>query len=124
MNEVDYKKRCEAYEKMLGVGDYDPVKSAFVVYVKMMNQQVDFLNDFNIKSNITESDKDSPKYKRAMEMVDGLPKMITAVNDLRSTLKLTKDDISQIQGDKAIYAKVTTPESISDVLGNTAGQKD
>lgn len=125
IEEIDYKKKCEHYEKLLGVGEYDPVKSAFIVLVKMLNQQSSFLNEFNIKAHITENDKESPKYKRAMDMIDGLPKMITAVNDLRATLKLTKEDIQQIEGDKTIFtSKITTPESISNVLGNSAGQRN
>jgi phenylacetate-coenzyme A ligase PaaK-like adenylate-forming protein len=123
MNDLNYKDKCEVYEKLLGVGQYDPVKNAFLVYVKMLNQQIEFLNDFNIKSHIADSDKESPKYKRAMDMIDALPKMITSVSDLRSTLKLTKDDIAIIQGDKNIFSKITTPESIANVLGNTAGQQ-
>lgn len=122
MEDIDYKKKCEHYEKLLGIGEYDPVKSAFVVLVKMLNQQSAFLNGFEIKSHIADSDKESPKYKRAMDMIDGLPKMITAVNDLRATLKLTKEDIKQIEGDKSIFfSKVTTPESIADNIGELAG---
>lgn len=123
MSEVDYKKKCEHYEKLLGIGEYDPVKSAFVVLIKMLNQQSEFLNDFNIKSHIADSDKESPKYKRAMDMIDGLPKMITAVNDLRGTLKLTKEDLQKIEGDKIIFSKITTPESIADNVGELAGRK-
>jgi len=123
MDNIDYKSKCERYEKLLGVGDYDPVKSAFIVLIKMLNQQTEFLNEFKISSHISDTDKDSPKYKRAMEMVDGLPKMITSINDLRSTLKLTKEDISQIEGNKANYSKITTPESIADNIGELAGKK-
>jgi len=122
MSEIDYKKKCELYEKLLGVGHYDPVKNAFLVYIKMLNQQIEFLNDFNIKAHIADSDKESPKYKRAMDMIDSLPKMITSVSDLRSTLKLTKEDLEIIHGEKNIFSKITTPESIANVLGNTAGQ--
>jgi hypothetical protein len=123
MSNLSDKDKCDMYEKLLGVGQYDPVKNAFLVYVKMLNQQIEFLNDFNIKTHIGDSDKESPKYKRAMDMIDALPKMITSVSDLRSTLKLTKDDIAVIQGDKNIFSKITTPESIANVLGNTAGQQ-
>lgn len=121
--EIDYKKKCEAYEKLLGVGEYDPVKAAFLVYIKMLNQQTAFLDEFNIKTNVSESDKESPKYKRAMDMFDGLPKAILAVNDMRATLKLSKEDIAIIQGEKPLFSKITTPESIANVLGNTAGQQ-
>jgi hypothetical protein len=119
----ELEKKLSHYEKLLGIGEYDPVKSAFIVYVKMLNQQTSYLNDFNLRSKIATVDKEAPEYKRAMDMFDGLPKAIVAVNDLRATLKLTKEDIQQIEGDKAIFqTRITTPESISNVLGNTAGQ--
>lgn len=123
MSEIDYKKRCEQYEKMFGIGEYDPVKDAYVVYIKMLNQQVEFLNEFNIRANIGELDKESPKYKRAIDMIDSLPKMMTTVNDLKAVLKLTKEDIKNIQPDKPIFSRITTPESIADNIGELAGRK-
>lgn len=123
MSEIDYKARCEHYEKILGVGEYDPVKNAFIVYVKMMNQQIRFLNEFNISTHIGDTDKESPKYKRAIDMIDNLPKMITAVSDLRTTLKLTKDDIIKTQPEKVTFAKITTPENIADSIGQLAGNQ-
>lgn len=124
MSEIDYKARCEAYEKILGVGQYDPVKNAFIVYIKMMNQQIEFLSEFNICTHIGDTDKESPKYKRAIDMIDNLPKMITSVSELRSTLKLTKDDIIQLQPEERIvFAKVTTPESMAESVGELAGGK-
>lgn len=113
MSEQDYKAKCEMYERLLGIGEYDPVKNAFLVYLKMMNQQVEYLNDFKLKSLITSVDKESPEYKRAMEMVDSLPKMITSVNELRATLKITKSDLADITGAKDLFDKITTPESMS-----------
>jgi len=110
---TSYKEKCELYEKLLGIGEYDPVKNAFLVYLKMMNQQIDYLNDFKLKSVITSIDKDAPEYKRAMEMVDSLPKMIIAVNDLRATLKISKNDLVDITGSKELFDKITTPESMS-----------
>ena len=123
MAEINYKERCEQYEKMFGIGDYDPVKDAYLVYIKMMNQQVEFLSEFNIKSSIGELDKENPKYKRAMDMIDNLPKMMASVNDLKGALKLTKDDVLKIMPDKPIFSKITTPESIADNIGELAGKK-
>lgn len=117
MSEINYQQRCEQYEKMLGIGEYDPVKSAFFVYLKIMNQQVEYLNDFKLKSLITSVDKESPEYKRAMEMVDSLPKMITSVNELRATLKIGKSDLADITGAKELFDKITTPESMSGKIG-------
>lgn len=116
MVEINYKERCSQYEKMFGIGEYDPVKDAYVVYIKMLNQQVSFLNEFNIKSSIGELDKENPKYKRAMDMIDNLPKIMTTVNDLKGILKLTKDDIKNIQPDSPIFSKITTSETIADSL--------
>jgi hypothetical protein len=123
MNDIDYKVRCEHYEKLLGVGQYDPVKAAFIVLAKMLNQQSAFLNDFKISSHIGDNDKESPKYKRAMDMVDGLPKLITSVNDLKATLKLTKEDLAEIQIGKTLFTRITTPESIADNIGELAGNQ-
>lgn len=124
MQEIDYKKKCEQYEKVFGIGEYDPVKDAYIVYIKMLNQQVEFLSEFNIKSNIGELDKESPKYKRAMDMIDGLPKMMTTVSDLKGILKLTKEDIKNIQPDKQIFSRITTPETIADNIGELAGRNE
>ena len=89
----------------------------------MLNQQVEFLNEFNIRANIGELDKESPKYKRAIDMIDSLPKMMTTVNDLKAVLKLTKEDIKNIQPDKPTFSRITTPESIADNIGELAGRK-
>ena len=119
----DLRKRVSEYEKILGIGENDPVKNAFIVYVRMLNQQTDFLKEFNIKTHISKVDKDSPEYKRAMEMVDGLPKMIASVNDLKATLKLTKEDMAELKPDNPVFAKITTPETIADNVGEVAGKR-
>jgi len=109
----DYKKKCEHYEKAFGIGEYDPVKDAYIVYIKMLNQQVEFLNNFNIKSSVGSVDKEDPKYKRAMDMIDNLPKMMTTVNDLKSIMKITREDLKNLEPDSPIFSKITTPESIA-----------
>lgn len=123
MSEIDYKAKCDIYEKILGIGQHDPVKNAFFVLVKMMNSQTDYLNNFSITTHIDNNDKESPQYKRAMDMLDSLPKMIASVNELRATLKLNKEDMIKIEPAKTIFSKITTPESIADNIGELAGGK-
>ena len=118
----DLQKRISEYENILGIGDNDPMKNAFIIYVKILNQQTEYLKDFQIKDVITKTDKDSPEYKRAMDMVDGLPKMIASVNDLRSLLKLSKEEIASMKPNHPAFAKITTAESIADSIGQLAGQ--
>ena len=81
-------EELEYYKKMLGIGDYDPAKVAFIIYLKLLTQQTSFLSDFTIKAHIDTADKDSPQYKRAMEMFDRIPSAIKSVSELRSMLKL------------------------------------
>lgn len=107
-------EELEYYKKMLGIGDYDPAKVAFIIYLKLLTQQTSFLSDFTIKAHIDTADKDSPQYKRAMEMFDRIPSAIKSVSELRSMLKLTKGDIEELEKNDAEYKKITTPESIAD----------
>ena len=82
---------------MLGIGDYDPIlKVAFIIYLKK-NTANFILSDFTIKAHIDTADKDSPQYKRAMEMFDRIPSAIKSVSELRSMLKLTKGDIEELE---------------------------
>jgi phenylacetate-coenzyme A ligase PaaK-like adenylate-forming protein len=118
------KQQIAEYERMLGIGEYDPVKNAFTVLVQMMNQQVDYLKNFRITAHIDSADKESPQYKRAMDMADGLPKMIASVNELRVTLKLTKEDMLKLQEKTAFTsARNITAESIADAVGELAGKR-
>jgi hypothetical protein len=123
MDEIQKLRQIVAeYEKMLGIGEYDPVKDAFKVLVKMLNQQINYLDNFSITSHIGNSDKDSPQYKRSMDMIEGLPKMISSVNDLRTVLKLTKEDMQKLQ-EKTTVTRALTAESIADAVGELAGKR-
>jgi hypothetical protein len=116
------KQQVAEYERMLGIGEYDPVKNAFTVLLKMMNQQISYLDKFSIVAHIDNADKESPQYKRAMEMTDGLPKMIASVNDLRTALKMTKEDMLKLQ-EKTTVTRALTAESIADAVGELAGKR-
>lgn len=115
------RQENERYKKLLGVGEFDPVKNAFSVLVKQLNQQSKYLDEFEIKAHIGDLDKENPKYKRSMDMLESLPKMITAVNDLRTQLKITLEDIENAGKEKTNYARITTPEVIADQIGELAG---
>jgi hypothetical protein len=125
MDEVQkLRQQVAEYEKMLGVGEYDPVKDAFKVLIKMLNQQINYLENFSITSHIGNSDKDSPQYKRSMDMIDGLPKMIASVNELRATLKLTPEEMKKLQEKTAfLTTRNITAESIADAVGELAGKR-
>lgn len=88
MTDIDYKKRCEDYEARMGIGEDDTAKAAYLVLVKILKQQTEYLDKFDISLKIGSLAKEDAVYPRAMEMVENLPKMITAVSNLRIELKM------------------------------------
>lgn len=105
------KHKLEQYEK-------DPEKRAYFALVRIVNMQVDYLNDFNIKSNIGGKASEDATFARTQGIWENLPKMIASLNDLKTILKIKKSDEEAESRNQR-----TSPESIADVLGNTAGQQ-
>ena len=87
---VDYKKRCEEYEKRMGIGEQDPAKDGYTVLVKLLRQQNEYLGDIDIKEMVTREDKTkaTAEYERAKSLWENLPKMIQSVSVLRIELKM------------------------------------
>lgn len=91
--EVDYKKKCEEYEKRMGIGNNDPAKEGYLVLVNILTQQNEFLNEFKIKSKISSDDKgDVISYKNAKDLWENLPKMIENVSNLKIALKMEGEE--------------------------------
>lgn len=108
----EYKKKLEFYEN-------DPEKRAYFALVRIVNQQVDYLNSFNIKSNIGGKASEDATFARTQGIWENLPSMITSLNDLKIVLKIKKqDELEEAKNQR------TSPESIANVLGNTAGKQD
>lgn len=107
----ELKKKLEQYEK-------DPEKRAYFALVRIVNMQVDYLNDFNIKSNIGGKASEDATFARTQGIWENLPKMISSLNDLKAILKIKRAD----EQDESRNQR-TSPESIANVLGNTAGQQ-
>lgn len=89
MNE-DYKKKCEEYEKRMGIGENDPAKDGYLVLVEILRQQNSYLGEIDIKEMVTREDKTkaTAEYERAKSLWENLPKMIQSVSTLRIELKM------------------------------------
>ncbi len=87
MTEQEYKNKIAEYEKRMGIGEYNPAKEAYLVYVDILRQQTEFLKTFNIKLKITEKD-DQVEYKNAKDLWENIPKLIENVNNLKIILKM------------------------------------
>lgn len=114
MAEIDDLKKELAFYKN------DPEKRGYFAIIRIVNQQVDYLNDFNIKNHVGGKASEDATFSRTKDMWENLPKMISALNDLKVTLRISKKD----EDEEKSISKNTTPESIANVLGHTAGQRN
>ncbi len=112
MAEIDELKKQLLFYKS------DPEKRGYFALVRIVNQQIDYLNDFVVKSYVGGKASEDATFSRTKDMWENLPKMISALSDLKIQLRINKSDEEE---DKKVI-RITSPESISDVLGNTAGQ--
>ena len=87
----DFKQKCEAYEKMLGLGQHNPAIEAYKVLVKLMRDQTDYLNNMVLKELVTAEDGAKKiEYQNAKGVWAGLPKMVTSLEGLRMELKISE----------------------------------
>lgn len=105
MEDIDYKQRCEEYEKRMGIGQSDPAKDGYLVLVNILTQQNEYLKEFKIKNKIASDEKaDATAYKNAKDLWEKLPDMIKSVRSLRVELKMDGDE------KKNIYKPISSKE--------------
>lgn len=72
------------YKKLFGVGDI--ATRAYISIVKVLEQQVSYLDDFDLKASIGKVAKDDPIYARAIEMWEEMPDMVLKMKKLKDEL--------------------------------------
>lgn len=93
MDNIDYKKKCEEYEKILGIGKDDPAQQGYLVMVKILRQQNEYLDKIEIKNLITSEEKGKlNEYERAKALWEKLPSIIESVNTLKYELEIEKEE--------------------------------
>lgn len=108
MSEVEIlKKELEFYKKLFGIAEHDPAKNGYSVLVQQLRQRNEYLKNFNISDNIGNAVKDNPLYARAIDLIDSLPKMISAVNSLKLELGI---EFNENEGEER--QKATSPQSM------------
>lgn len=83
-NEIDYKAKLSHYEKVLGTGDV--ATRAYKSVVKVLEQQVNFLESFVIKDKISNATKDDPVYERGIKIFEGMTDNVLKLNKLKMEL--------------------------------------
>lgn len=107
----EFKKKCEQYEKMLGLGQHNPAIEAYKVLVKLMRDQTDYLNNMVLKDLVTAEDGAKKiEYQNAKGLWEGLPKMVTSLEGLKMELKISEPKEQQ---------KIERPVSPQSIAGLT-----
>lgn len=90
----ELQDKIAAYEK-------DPTKRGYFSLVRIVNQQIDILNEFNVKHEVGLNPKEDKKYDRVKAIWEGLKEMIIDLKNLRIELKIgeqeTEDDAPFIE---------------------------
>jgi hypothetical protein len=116
-------ERVQELEKQLEFFQKDSTLRGFYALNRIVNVQIDYLNEFNLKSTIGTNSKEDKEYDRAEKIWNGLDKLILSLDNLKKTLNVSGDEKRDNIEDKKFIPRVS-PESIAHVLGNTAGKQD
>lgn len=103
----ELKKELEYYKKKLSLAEQDVAVDGYVAYVNIVRQQVEYVKDFNIKSNIEGKKSENAMYERTEAIWKNLPDMITSMNRLKMELNIAFDPL---EGKPKLGA--TSPQSI------------
>ena len=127
MAEVNYrnlydeeKKKVSVLEQKLAVYENDDLeREGYYALKYWVKQQIDIVKDFQLSEEIKKNPKEDKYYDRVKALGEDMKKMISDLNTLRSELKISQKEDRE---DSLKKRRITTPETIADDLGNTAGQ--
>lgn len=91
----------------------------FYAINRKMNEMASLMNKTNLV-NIDMNDKDSKEFDRLFKLLEKSQVISNAAQTIQTFAGITNDESKDTSYPKY---RITTPESISDVLGNTAGQR-
>lgn len=110
----ELKKKIAVLEQRLAFFENDPSKRGYFALVRIVNQQIDYLNEFVIKKNVGGKASEDATFARTKDMWENLPKMISSLSDLKIQLQIVDTDD---KGKRSGYSR-TTPEAIAEELGD------
>lgn len=108
---TEEQKQLEHYKKLFGVGDV--ATRAYLSVVNILEQQVGFLENFQVKDKIVNPTKDDPVYERAIKIYEGMTDNVLKLNKLRLELGI---DYDPENGKPKVGA--TSPQSIGKTIDN------
>lgn len=82
---TDPIKELEHYKNLLGMGDV--ATRSYATMVKILEQQIEFLDSVKIKNIISSEEKTATiTYKNAKELWEGMPDTVLKLNKLKAEL--------------------------------------
>lgn len=118
---LELQKKVKALEQQLTDKEKiikDPSKRGYYAFCKILYQQIEYLEDFDLRKEIVQNPKEDKVYDRVKGIWEGLKTMIMDCRALKDELKISS--IEEEKEMQKIYR--TTPEAIADAIGNKAGQ--
>jgi hypothetical protein len=120
-NEKELEKKIKVLEQQLSEKEKiikDPSKRGYFALCRILYQQIEYLDGFTLKDQIGIDPKLDKVFDRAKALWEGLTKMIIDCRALKQELNIS------LQEEEKEMKKLNriTPETMSNVLGNTAGQ--
>jgi len=106
-NMDELKKELEYYKRKFALGEHNVAIDGYMAYVNIVRQQVEYVKDFNIKSNIEGKKSENAMYERTEAIWKNLPDMISSMNRLKTELNI-EFDINEGK----IKRGATTPQSL------------
>ena len=82
---TDAEKIKELQEE-LDLYKKDPQKRGYFALIRILNQQIDYLGHFDIKSKIGGKASEDATFARTQGIWENLPKMISSLNELKVDL--------------------------------------
>jgi hypothetical protein len=117
---MTHEEKIRELEVKIASYENDGAAKLFYALNRKMSEMADRLNATNLKT-ITLDDPKDKTFDRLKVIWNDAASIATAVRSLGETAGIAGLNEEQETNNKK-YQNITTPESISNVLGNTAGQ--
>lgn len=126
MEDTDYKqlfedeqKKVDYLQKQLTPYEENGIAKLYYALQRKAWEMADMLNSKNLK-NIPLDDPKDKTFERIRYIINDSSGIATAVQALGTAAGVTDNEAEDVKPKR----RITTPESISDVLGNTAGKSN
>ncbi len=108
----------EELKKKILLYEQNGAAKLFYAINRKMNEMAELMNR-NSLANMELDDKESKAFDRMFKLLEKSQVISNAANTIQGFAGITNDEAKDTQNPRF---RITSPESISDALGNTAGQ--